>query len=679
MSSIFSEFCLVILYENSVNNDYSIDERELYGKNFINLIYKTFSDDLLNQFASNLEIEIRFINSDNSETINDLNHEFNDILYVFLIDLFMVANKDYWINLLYDIKIQQEDNNILPIALTENFIYLKVFNDYQCLLLYKYINTCNILKLQIAQKILDLFIKKSSLNTTTNSSIFISYTQKDFGIDFAWKLTEWINSNTTLDTFLDFYDLPPGELFEDHITKNIEKDHNLFLAIKTDNYSTRTWCISEILNARKIEIPILVVDSIIFEEKRTFPYLSNCKTIKADIVMSDDNKSISEIKNIDYIISEAVMELLRVKINILRQIFIKNQALNDNIRMLNNQPDLFNLLYSFKSNEHRNSNIKTTFLYPDPPISIKEESEIKTLINKNIDLVPNSLSIMNIDTCNYSVKTILSNCELGISVATPCDINKYGFIERHLYSYLIELGRCFIYHNTTISYGGDIKYSEDMSFMKAFAIMTEYYRDDSEYKIVNYLTERTKSRISLKEKTKYENYVQFIEPKYYMDPSYKINSKIYLSKAQSNMRRHMNELLTGRIVIGGRITSQKAFSGVLEEFLLAMKSQKPIFLIGFFGGMTKIIGDLIFGNITPAELTEFDFIGNRKLKNLYEELENKVSDYHEILGKLHNANNCLNNGLNVIENKELFHCKNPRRAFQLIIKGMINYDKSEIS
>ena len=49
------------------------------------------------------------------------------------------------------------------------------------------------------------------------------------------------------------------------------------------------------------------------EEKRSFPYLSNCKTIKANIETSENSEI--TITNIDYIICEAVMELLKVKIN----------------------------------------------------------------------------------------------------------------------------------------------------------------------------------------------------------------------------------------------------------------------------------------------------------------------------------------------------------------------------
>lgn len=479
--------------------------------------------------------------------------------------------------------------------------------------------------------------------------------------------------------FFDFYDLPPGELFENHIKKNIEKDHNLFLAIKTDNYTTRMWCISEVLNARKIEIPILVIDAVMIEEKRSFPYLTNCKTIRADIKFSNDDDNSIQINNIDYIISEAVLELLKAKVNTLRQKFIVKNINIRNIKLLNNQPDLFNLLYSLKDSSYDNS-IKTNFVYPDPPISNKEETEIKTLISKDVSLTPNSITALY-NSCNsININALdIQNIELGYSVATPNDISKYGYLDRHLYSYLIELGRYFIYHKIKFSYGGDINYSDEISYMKAFAIMTDYYREDMSYKITNYLTERTKNRISLNERIKYEAYVNFIEPKYLMDETYKENDNIYISKARSNMRIQMNEKITSRIVIGGRITTTKAFCGILEEFLLAMESRKPIYLIGVFGGMSKIIGDIIFGKVHPDELDYKSFSTDNQLVAEYERLENKKFDYYSIFKSLFNQTTLLNNGLNLEDNLELFSCKNPRRAFQLIAKGISHHTKSDIS
>ncbi len=676
-ANILDSFCIVVLYETR-DSEYATDANEILAKNYIEEIFNSFSSNLSNQFSNDFEINIRYICNKNIDLLKQLSDEFSVILYLIMIDLHMVSYQEFW-NQYINECLKQHQNYIYPIALTKYFTRMASITKYQCLQIFKHDNVNIMLKLHIAKKILDILISKTTENLMTKASIFISYTQKDFGLDFAWKITEWINKNTMLDSFLDFYNLPTGEMFEDHISKNLEKDHNLFLAIKTDNYTTRMWCIHEILSARKIEIPILVVDSVMLEEKRTFPYLANCKTIRADIETSNDKCNINEIKNIDYIICEAVVELLRVRINILNQNHIKKTLDFKSIKTLNSQPDLFNLLYSFK-NIDLISEQKTTFIYPDPPISKKEEIEIKGLISNKFDLITNSFSVVNyIQQQEKSLVTHLESLLFGISIATPCDIQKYGYIENHLYSYLIEIGRCFIYSNLKMAYGGDIKYSSNMSYMKAFAIMTEYYRENKNYKVTNFLTERTKGRISLEEKTKYEEYIDFIEPKIYMQDKYKKNEMIYVSKAQSNMRIHMNELIGARIIIGGRIKSKKAFSGLLEEFLLARESKLPIYLIGTFGGMSKIIGDLIFGFISPKELQSITFIGDSEVKKMYEDIEGYSKDYIDILSAYHCKLDVFNNGLNEEENIRLFKCKDPKEAFRLIIKGMLNYIKSDIS
>lgn len=55
---IFEKFCLVVFYENSDGGDYLIEDGELFGKTYVDYIYEQFSNDLLNQFAYNLELQI---------------------------------------------------------------------------------------------------------------------------------------------------------------------------------------------------------------------------------------------------------------------------------------------------------------------------------------------------------------------------------------------------------------------------------------------------------------------------------------------------------------------------------------------------------------------------------------------------------------------------------------------
>ncbi|RBN36165.1 hypothetical protein DMN50_36905, partial [Priestia megaterium] len=60
------------------------------------------------------------------------------------------------------------------------------------------------------------------------------------------------------------------------------------------------------------------------------------------------------------------------------------------------------------------------------------------------------------------------------------------------------------------------------------------------------------------------------------------------------MREQMNEDIDIRLIIGGKTKGYKGrYPGLVEEAYLALKSNKPIFLIGAFGGAARCIIEAI--------------------------------------------------------------------------------------
>ncbi len=55
-----------------------------------------------------------------------------------------------------------------------------------------------------------------------------------------------------------------------------------FVAVRSDSYSTRGACRSEVLEAKQRGRPFLVLDCLREGEDRSFPYLGNVRTIRVD-------------------------------------------------------------------------------------------------------------------------------------------------------------------------------------------------------------------------------------------------------------------------------------------------------------------------------------------------------------------------------------------------------------
>ena len=107
-----------------------------------------------------------------------------------------------------------------------------------------------------------------------------------------------------------------------------------------------------------------------------------------------------------------------------------------------------------------------------------------------------------------------------------------------------------------------------------------------------------------------------------------------------------------------------------------MKKEKPVFLIGGFGGATKKIIDILQGNISEVfslknQLQNPEF---KKLYEYYESIGEKEEIDYEKINLFLKAKGIegLNNGLSIEENITLFESANLYEIVSLIIKGINN-------
>lgn len=200
--------------------------------------------------------------------------------------------------------------------------------------------------------------------------LFVSHAKRD-GLKIAEALCDYIGRELPLKTFFDATDIAVSYAFDEEIYAHMQD--GALLAILTDAYGSREWCRREILAAKKIKIPIVVLNAVASGEERSFPYLGNVPTIRwnSDSIQPEASSS---RKNIEATIHLMLYEVLR------RTYWLHNfedlcnlSLIPSSAKCLIRPPELLDLL---GCSEDTTQSRSTYFVYPDPPLG---ESEAKLL------------------------------------------------------------------------------------------------------------------------------------------------------------------------------------------------------------------------------------------------------------------------------------------------------------
>ena len=113
--------------------------------------------------------------------------------------------------------------------------------------------------------------------------VFLSHSKHDSdGARVANHIRAWLHNNTQLSSFLDVHDIPPGLSFEEVLEDALGTPDGIMIAIHTDTYSSREWCRREVICAKRLDLPMVVVDCLRVLDERSFPYLGNVPVVRMD-------------------------------------------------------------------------------------------------------------------------------------------------------------------------------------------------------------------------------------------------------------------------------------------------------------------------------------------------------------------------------------------------------------
>lgn len=489
--------------------------------------------------------------------------------------------------------------------------------------------------------------------------LFISHSKKDVPINTgelkAKELRNYLRSDTKLDSFFDANDIIDGYDFANQIKENVED--SLMIILESNSYSEREWCRIEALSGKTNKIPTVVVNLIDGIVKRTFPYIGNVPRIKYD-----DNWN--EIVNLllRTALNQYYQEQLLDKIN--------THIVGSSYTILPVTPELLSFHF-IKGAEN--------VLYPEPPLGSEEIEFLKLYEDKiNFRTPIQALS-------QTALK--LKNKQIAISISESEDIKSFGGGDALIRDITIEISRHILISGGKLVYGGDLR---SQGFTELFKDLSCQYgqlekSDNTTKYFTNYFAWPMSLQLTASQQVEFKYSrvnVEIVdapdectpdERQQFLSPT--TTQNLYLwAKSLTKMREKMEDNVHARIILGGRVSGFKGkYPGILEEFIISKNHNHPIYLLGGFGGASKVIADIIEGGDGSYLKRETQKDSAYKELIEYYNSTDKTNpiDYDEIIA-LTNKDGItgLNNGLDEDENKILFHSTNVLEIVALVLKGL---------
>ena len=423
--------------------------------------------------------------------------------------------------------------------------------------------------------------KEEPTGDKSSLKLFLSHTKAD---DFAIKIVEDLRNyiiNTNMSFFFDVWSIQPGYIVKDEIKKHLE-DATL-LAIETDTYSSRYWCQKEVVWAKQMQRPMLIVNAISKAVDRVFPALSNAPCIR----INPNEDELSKYK-IQEILEATLVESIRVEYSKkLLDYYKENNWIEDNdCKTCPVPPDI----YSFVKSKKRPIDV----CYPEPAIQYDEWYQLKMFgINAFTPL-------LKLD----DQKTAFQNMKVGISISLGNDFaynTNYRIDEKRIIRLSGELVRNLYVRGASVIYGGDFRENSLTETMleEIYAIYHQLHKDKNEPQncvIYNYLAGVIEIPKKIDDLQKnYKNIFEIVPMDHKLPKENNpIDNQVSWSKSLTEMRKRIVADSDARILAGGKLCGYKGkMPGVLEEFWLSYKADKPIYLMGGFGGCVHEVCRLI--------------------------------------------------------------------------------------
>ena len=500
--------------------------------------------------------------------------------------------------------------------------------------------------------------------------VFVSHAKLDLDKPprAAHAIVEHLRADQPVKAWVDSGDIASGSSFATAIADGIAD--TALLCVLTDSYASREWCRREILHAKAAQRPIVVVDALDRHEVRSFPYHGNVPVLRWS---GDAAASIDLLlkENLHHVFTPLALERWRRP--------------DDAISI--RPPELATLVQVPAAR---------TVLYPDPPLG-REETELLERTGRSVATPLQRLA----------QQRRLDGTKIALSMSEPTDLGQRGLAQPHFDETVIDVSRYLLIEGATLAYGGHLGSG---GYTLALAELIASHNDQKHLspldRLVNYvgwpLPRPTDAQVSEQKQgcrlvvvDRPADVDERLDPRLVAAPKEFVPAsspelRFAWARGMTTMRERQARDVAARIVLGGVFgptvgvapdgtRSEKWYSGripgVLEELLVSVQANQPVFLVGAFGGVAGLVADLLSDPAaTPEPLTwayQQRAPHAAALPNLYRERRLPWLDYPDIVAMLRQRGiTGINPLLTEAEHRELFRARDPMRIVELILRGL---------
>jgi hypothetical protein len=525
--------------------------------------------------------------------------------------------------------------------------------------------------------------------------LFLSHAKVDLSPDTMdpVRFVENDVNELAIDCWFDAAEIPPSADLGCEIAKGI-RDCSVVVSFLTDHYSSRSWCQREVLDAKRLGVPVLVVDALDEGEPRHFPYIGNVPVVhwRADDPRLEARR----------VVSHTARETLRYIHNRAK---LARHADGTGTTALAVAPEALTLAHCCSQSANR------TFVYPDPPLGRQELSVLRTLVADAEFTTPLTM---------LAQSTRLDGRIVAVSISNSEDLATHGLTEFHEQTLADEICLYLLLTGCRIAYGGilDTQIHSASNFtLRLFEIVRAYSSlalaatGKGLHPIVNYapwplrlsyddqilslfgdvatLTEGARPA-----EIPEEDNVLFARAPggAWIFASDTPLRRLAWARGLTAMRTQMTQEVSARVVIGGRAEKFAGiYPGVIEEAWLALVAGRPLFLCGAFGGVSRLLidaiatgtPDAVLACMQTAEISKSIEIARARGLSLVDArtsqnglpdsqtlvLGEKMALDFSVVGK-DGVAATLKNGLSDEENEQLFYASEPEEIARLVLSGL---------
>ncbi|HEV7517042.1 MAG TPA: TIR domain-containing protein [Thermoanaerobaculia bacterium] len=490
-------------------------------------------------------------------------------------------------------------------------------------------------------------------------TVFLSHTKLDIKKKplAVRELIAHLKADQPVNAWVDSGDIEAGSPFAQRIAEGVEDA--AMMVVRTDAYASREWCRREILLAKRHQRPVIVVDALCQREVRSFPYSGNVPVLRWT------GKAAA---------AAAIDLLLKENLRCLHAQATLAARCCPGDAVLTNAPELVTLAQFAPG---------TTVLYPDPPLG---QEELTILEHTKVQVeTPLQRFARSVERLALPKPVALSHSESG-------DVEAYGLAPIHQDAAAVEISRYLLLAGATLAYAGHLAkggYTQVLFELVRSHALPGVSRPKPIVSYVGWPLTITKSdwaeigyagtfvRIP-----RPPGFDESLHPDFAAEPAGFPPDRSPLHRyawalGMTAMRERQTAATAARVVMGGRTGRQPTWyagriPGVLEEILLSLQAEQPVYLVGAFGGCARLVFDLLEGRERREMTWEYQRQAPQAepMRALYEE-KGTWWDYPEMIEFVVKRGYAgLNNGLDLDENRRLATTQTPETIVELLLTGL---------